>query len=221
MALNSALSPVDGNKYFGATGTPPAKSELDMSTFLRLLTTQLANQNPLEPMNDRDFFAQMAQLGTVQGMDALKAGNEVQQANSLIGKRVVGVRPGGETNPGDNLVDGIVTGINKRQGSNYLVVKESNGGTVEMKMESVQSVSEASGTQSTSNLVALAQSAGFIGKQATAPHPTMKTADGKPLVFTAAVKSISFEQGTIMLKMTDGAGKDVKVGLSSVLGFSN
>ena len=51
-----AVTPVDGNQYFGIKPATP-KSELDMKSFMRLLTVQLTNQNPLEPMNDRDFFA--------------------------------------------------------------------------------------------------------------------------------------------------------------------
>src|SRR5690349_24630235 len=86
------VNPVDGAQYFGIKPNT-AKSELDMKSFMRLLTVQLTNQNPLEPMGDRDFFAQMAQMGTVQGLDQMKASLQVTQASSLLGKTVTAVRP--------------------------------------------------------------------------------------------------------------------------------
>jgi len=42
------------------------KKELDKEAFLRILTTQLKNQDPLEPMKDQDFIAQMSQLSSVE-----------------------------------------------------------------------------------------------------------------------------------------------------------
>lgn len=69
---------------------PPAKSNfLDQAAFLQLLTAQLATQNPLEPMSDRDFFAQMAQLGLVQGVDRLAVSMQASQAANLLGKQVM------------------------------------------------------------------------------------------------------------------------------------
>jgi len=42
------------------------KKELDKEAFLQILTTQLKNQDPLEPMKDQDFIAQMSQLSSVE-----------------------------------------------------------------------------------------------------------------------------------------------------------
>lgn len=62
----SSVGPKTSNQSSGTQ-----QSGMDMNTFLNLLSVQLATQNPLEPMNDRDFFAQMAQLGQVQGIESL------------------------------------------------------------------------------------------------------------------------------------------------------
>ena len=61
------VTPIDGAVYYGDKPTA-ARPEMDMTMFMRLLTVQLLNQNPLEPMSDGDFFGQIAQLGQVQGM---------------------------------------------------------------------------------------------------------------------------------------------------------
>lgn len=120
----------------------PRKSELDMSTFIKLLSVQLSNQNPMEPMNDRDFFAQMAQLGTVQGMGNLQKSMEIQQASALLGKTVTAVRPMTEGTTGSNdLVTGQVVGLNVKNGENLLVLQQVDGGLVEVKMGAIQSVS--------------------------------------------------------------------------------
>jgi flagellar basal-body rod modification protein FlgD len=136
------IAPVDGATFFGARPAA-SKSEMNMETFIRLLTVQLANQNPLEPMNDRDFFAQMAQLGTVQGMDALRDSMNVAQASSLIGRTVTAIRPITDGGSGHNsVVTGIVTRMTVRQGEHFLGIREPNGGIVDVRMASVREISQ-------------------------------------------------------------------------------
>lgn len=40
---------------------------LDQSDFLRLLTVQLQNQDPLEPVDNKEMLAQMAQFSSLAG----------------------------------------------------------------------------------------------------------------------------------------------------------
>lgn len=134
------LTPVS-QSYFGLTAGATKKKELDMQAFLELLTAQLVNQNPLEPMNDRDFFAQMAQLGTVQGLDKMNKSMEVAQASNLIGKTVTAVRPMTESSSGQNeLVSGSVEKLTVRNGEHILTLKEANGGLVDVKMSAIREV---------------------------------------------------------------------------------
>jgi len=135
------VSPVNGSQYFGLTAAPP-KSALDMNTFMRLLSTQLANQNPLEPMNDRDFFAQMAQLGQVQGTDKMLDKLDVLQASSLIGKTVDAVRPmtASGSNGTNSIVTGTVTRLTVKNGEYMLGIKEANGGVAEVSFDAIREV---------------------------------------------------------------------------------
>jgi len=55
------------------------KDTLGQSDFLKLMTTQLQNQDPFAPMDNGDFIAQMAQFSTVTG---------IQEINNSIGRLV-------------------------------------------------------------------------------------------------------------------------------------
>ena len=63
--------------------------------YMKLLVTQLQNQNPLEPMDNKDMTAQLAQFSQLQQMETLNSSfgrvlESVQRsyASSLIGKEV-------------------------------------------------------------------------------------------------------------------------------------
>jgi flagellar basal-body rod modification protein FlgD len=63
-------------------------SDLDRQAFLNLLMTQLKFQDPLNPMDDRDFMAQMAQFSALEQMVNLNQSFERSQAFGMIGKEV-------------------------------------------------------------------------------------------------------------------------------------
>jgi flagellar basal-body rod modification protein FlgD len=68
-----------------------ANSTLNESDFLKLLTTQLEKQDPLNPQNPSDFAAELAQFSTASGVQTLNqtlgTGGGVQAAG-LVGKNV-------------------------------------------------------------------------------------------------------------------------------------
>ncbi len=67
--------------------------------FLKLLTTQLKNQDPLNPMDNAQMTSQLAQISTVDGIEKLNAtlqklvasslDDEVLQAAALVGHQVM------------------------------------------------------------------------------------------------------------------------------------
>ena len=73
--------------------------ELGQAQFLELMTAQLKYQDPLKPMENGDFLGQMAQFGTVSGINDLNdnfnsmsasfQSNQALQASTLVGRRVL------------------------------------------------------------------------------------------------------------------------------------
>jgi flagellar basal-body rod modification protein FlgD len=83
-------------------------NSLGEADFLMLLITELANQDPLDPMDDREFIAQMAQLNTLNETAELNQNirtMQMLQAASLVGRTVEAVGPNGEQ------VEGTVTEV--------------------------------------------------------------------------------------------------------------
>ncbi len=83
-------------------------AKLDESDFLMLLITELSNQDPLDPLDDRDFIQQMATLNTLSETIDMNENIQTQnmiQAASLVGHEVEAVGPSGEH------VEGTVTEV--------------------------------------------------------------------------------------------------------------
>jgi flagellar basal-body rod modification protein FlgD len=76
---------------------PPTATTSDVSRdqFLKLLVAQLQAQDPLEPIKDQEFTAQLAQFSTLAGIEKLNANfgdllalQQITQGAGLIGKSV-------------------------------------------------------------------------------------------------------------------------------------
>ncbi|MFZ5660352.1 MAG: flagellar hook assembly protein FlgD [Pseudomonadota bacterium] len=103
--VNNNANAFSGLANGAGAGSPKAQT-LGQDEFFKLLTTQLSNQNPLNPMDNGEFIAQMAQFSTATGVqqmqaemarlgEALSAGQNLQAAG-LMGHRVV--IPGNQIN---------------------------------------------------------------------------------------------------------------------------
>ena len=91
--------------------TRVSKQELGKDDFLKLLIAQLTNQDPTEPMEDREFIAQMAQFSTLEQMtnlagefQALSGLLQSGQAVSLLGRTV-------DIALGEQVTTGVVTEV--------------------------------------------------------------------------------------------------------------
>ncbi len=73
----AAVSSSPTNHALSASQSAPAAlSGFDANAFMAILLVQLRNQNPLEPMDDKDLIAQMAQLNSLEELKKISAGIE-------------------------------------------------------------------------------------------------------------------------------------------------
>lgn len=132
--INSQL--LDGLGISSAAKTAASEkagSVLGQSDFLKLMTTQLQNQDPTKPMESGEFFNQIAQFSMVAGVEELQSSfqrvadamfsAQSLQASAMVGRAVlvpgdtVSLAAGGTASAGvslpastRNLVVGVVDG---------------------------------------------------------------------------------------------------------------
>lgn len=123
-----------------ATAATPAKStSLGQAEFLKLMTTQMTHQDPTKPMENGQFLTQIAQFGTVSGIQDLQksfgdfAGSinssQALQATSLVGRQVSAPGTQGLLNVG-----GDITGdINLSSSATNVKVTVTNAATGEVE----------------------------------------------------------------------------------------
>ncbi|GIP33071.1 flagellar hook capping FlgD N-terminal domain-containing protein [Paenibacillus sp. J2TS4] len=109
--------------------TSENNDSLGKDDFLKILLTQLANQDPMQPMQDREFIAQMAQFTAVEQMTKMSGEMKLMRqalgaSPALIGKEIQWIEL---DDKGDKVTrSGIVEALTFKDGAQYAVVgKES------------------------------------------------------------------------------------------------
>ena len=105
------------------------QNDLGKDAFMQLLVTQLRYQDPLNPMDNQAFMAQMAQFSSLEQMMNMSASVEQSTAHGLIGKIVEATYKDPASNQMEQIV-GKVDGVSIKNGRNYLLV---NGSEIELK----------------------------------------------------------------------------------------
>ncbi len=95
MAVGSATSTSDVNVASTAAASTAQSSALSADSFLKLLVTQMQNQDPLNPMDNAQVTSQMAQINTVTGIDKLNTtvqglSSQFMQLQAVQGASLVG-----------------------------------------------------------------------------------------------------------------------------------
>lgn len=100
----------------GSTGTK-STTDLGKDQFLKLLVTQLKYQDPLNPMQNEAFIAQLAQFSTLESMKNVEQSFKGVEAYSLIGKTVVVEDPATAIE-----TEAVVTGVKSKNGNHFVVL---------------------------------------------------------------------------------------------------
>jgi len=161
-------------------------STLGKDDFLKLLVTQLQYQDPMNPMDDKEFIAQMAQFSALEQMQNMNATTTKTQAFSMIGKIAVGTIYN-EVNGTYEQIAGEVTHVTVKKGEPYLMVSGR-----EMMVSDVEEVYDMTMKSIQSN-IATSQSLGLIGKYIQ----SVVYENGQPVDYIEGkVDYVKFENGS-------------------------
>lgn len=109
------------------TGAPSQSGNIGIQDFLKILTSQLNNQDPLKPVDNQEFVAQIAQFATLEQsrqlnvkIDDLLTVQSSVQSVGLLGKTV-------DVNQNGFIVSGRVSALDVSSGSPMLTVTTATG----------------------------------------------------------------------------------------------
>ena len=122
-----------------ASSSTDATSTKDMAqNFLKMLTVQLQNQDPLNPMDNAQMLEQIGQIRQIsatsqltESLDAMFIGQNLATATNLIGKRVSALTDDGKNVEG--LVDRVTVEVDQKDDSKRTLTVRMGDQTVQLK----------------------------------------------------------------------------------------
>lgn len=183
-------------------------SQLGAADFLRLMTEQLKNQDPLKPLEGNEFLGQLAQFSTVQGIAGIQAAfdrfataqesDQALQAASLIGHDAL--IAGNQFSLGDQPMSGFVDAplpgpidVQVRDGTGALVrrftVNAAAAGPVAINWDGITDA----GTQAPPGTYAVGVTV-RAGSSTYALEPQI----------SSRIESVSFSRGGLILNLAGG-----------------
>ncbi|MGN0497252.1 MAG: flagellar hook assembly protein FlgD [Lachnospiraceae bacterium] len=97
-------------------------NSMDKDMFLKLLVTQMQYQNPLEPTDNQEYMAQLAQFSTLEEMQNLGSTISSGQMMSLTGQYVILNVPDSAGNI--SQVSGLVDYVTVKEGETYFHIND-------------------------------------------------------------------------------------------------
>ncbi|WP_223820937.1 flagellar hook assembly protein FlgD [Bacillus sp. S3] len=133
------------NSIFNNVKPFEQKSSLGKDDFLKILVTQLSNQDPTNPVQDKDFIAQMATFSSLEQMTNLNrsfekfSSQQISQHAAVIGKEISWL----ESDQGFiSTKNGMVNGISMENGNYFYMVGDKKipmENVIEMKQTTTES----------------------------------------------------------------------------------
>ncbi|MGN0620658.1 MAG: flagellar hook capping FlgD N-terminal domain-containing protein [Porcipelethomonas sp.] len=92
--LNAMNGTSASGKVYNAVFSDSDKDELSVNDFFNMMVTQLTNQDFMNPVDDTQYLAQMAQFSTMQEMMDLCQYSKQNYVMSMLGKEVTVTKTG-------------------------------------------------------------------------------------------------------------------------------
>jgi len=203
-AVSAQLSVVNSKKAH-------VEDEMSQQAFLTLFTTQLQNQNPLDPVKNEAFVAQLAQFSQLEAttkmadslemMSMTMQGDRLMTGAALIGKKVASPTGTAELIDGANVA-GVLSLANGANSVN-LDVYDKNG---------VKVFTQSMGRQPAGDMNVRWD--GFNAKGERMPagrYSVVATVDAfgeisqVPISTPSTVKSVTYLNNQLMLELQDGS----------------
>jgi len=111
--VNNNVALLDSLGLWRQENKDKVSNELGADDFMKLMIAQMQNQNPMDPMDNGDFIAQLAQFSATSGIQDLNASftglaeslqsYQALQASGLVGRSVLILSDSGQLNAGGNI----------------------------------------------------------------------------------------------------------------------
>jgi len=122
MAVN-IIGSADSINFLSVSKESSSGLSVDTDTFLKLLVAQLQYQDPLEPQTDTQFVTQLAQMTSLEQLQAMNSSLNSSQAYDMIGKYVYAEMLNVTTGITDAYL-GVAESVVVKDGLQYVVVGE-------------------------------------------------------------------------------------------------
>lgn len=155
--------------------TNAVNKALGKDDFLKLLTTELRNQDPTQPLDNKDFIAQMAQFSSLEQMNNVSTSmkdlskimtNFSQQSSLTQGAAMIGKWVSGIDTDGKTPVEGTVEAVKWLDGDPKLQIRKADGNLVDLEISLVTMVKDQ--TPVTASTTTTTQAGSTNGSTATA-----------------------------------------------------
>jgi flagellar basal-body rod modification protein FlgD len=147
MATNSVVGNVTDIINAGKNTTTKKNdpNALGKDEFLKILITQLQNQDPTQPLQDKEFIAQMAQFTSVEQLTNISSEMKLMRqsigfVSGLIGKSITYSTT--DSSGASVVKSGIVDSITFKDGNQYANVKGE-----EISLDKLSKIENAGGTK--------------------------------------------------------------------------
>lgn len=166
VTLDGVTQSLESYNNSQASKKTDARSSLDKDAFLMLMVTQLKYQDPLDPQDNSEYVAELAQFSALEQMTNVSDGITslsnivsnidssvlVGQLSSMIDKDIQWTMTqkytdeNGEVQTSRQTLEGKVTGVSISEGTPSVIAATSDGSTYEVAVSDINRVGQLSST---------------------------------------------------------------------------